>query len=300
MNKDQSGLGAIRRLIGPREPKPGFRVETTVELSESSVTAPVVDKQSGLGAEPPGGEVMAAAQASEPIALENDWIGSHCYLFDAKSFRSIETLQSRSLVEMTSSFLREGVTGFGCSPSIWFDALWYSKRVDQTGGALVNSFDSVRHFLSVGSELGLAPSAYFDYAFYVARYRAVRERLKQGLVANALEDYIYFGAGQGLSPNPWFEEKWYRSAYSDVEPSVRTSGYLSGFHHYLLVGRAELRNPGPRFSDQRYRDAHADVAEAVTRGEFQCGFDHWLLHGFGEGRDRGNEKVGSTSLNWAG
>jgi GT2 family glycosyltransferase/glycosyltransferase involved in cell wall biosynthesis len=122
----------------------------------------------------------------------------------------------------------------GRRPMPLFDPDYYREQ----GPGFTSSVSSLLHYVWVGCHRDLAPSGWFDSAFYLQQNRDV---MFSGI--NPLLHYLRWGALEGRSPSREFDSRFYLNMYPDVAESG-----INPLVHYVLNGRLEGRSFRPEES----------------------------------------------------
>jgi hypothetical protein len=101
---------------------------------------------------------------------------------------------------------------------------------------------------------------YFDEAWYLIKYRDIREAVEKGMVASARHHYVRFGFYEHRLPYKIeIHEAWYLETNPDVKTAVEKGHIESGQAHFEAAGFREGRLPYPNFT---LRTAIVDAAVA--------------------------------------
>ena len=85
--------------------------------------------------------------------------------------------------------------------------------------------------------------------WYLSAYPQVRQEIREGKAANALDHYLKIGRYRGLIPvAPDFDEAWYLARYPDVRAAIKSGRVGSAMEHYVWFGAREGRPPSPAFA----------------------------------------------------
>ncbi|MBE7211473.1 MAG: glycosyltransferase, partial [Gluconacetobacter diazotrophicus] len=118
-------------------------------------------------------------------------------------------------------------------------------------------------------------SWYFDPAWYLAAYPAVREAIAAGHWNSALHHYLANPEPTRFEPNPFFSEQYYAAEYADVRDALASGNFRNGYTHFLRHGAAERRRPHPDVDLERHF-ARPGTRLAMQRGGFADSFAHFV------------------------
>lgn len=102
--------------------------------------------------------------------------------------------------------------------------------------------DPVTHFIDTGSALRRAPHPLFDAEYYYRRYLADTHPK-----AEPLFHYLAEGWKRGYQPHPLFWPRWYAARYLKDH-----AGDIDPFQHFLTEGWRQQCNPNPLFDVKHY------------------------------------------------
>ena len=148
--------------------------------------------------------------------------------------------------EEVEAFLLSGV----------FDEQWY---INEYADVRLSNINPARHYLSIGKNLGRAPSggqakaaprnltgvdpyvydviaSSFNADFYLSSYPDIRDA-----GVDPVWHYAVFGWMEGRDPSLTFSTRYYLETY----PDIRDAG-INPFYHFLVSGKAEGREPKHR------------------------------------------------------
>lgn len=143
------------------------------------------------------------------------------------------------------------------------------------------------HFLAcLGSGMDeLAPSIYFDPAWYVERHPAAKAEILRGQYVAAIHHYLTNATPELFDPVPHFSERFYRQRYPDIDAAVAAGMYRNGYQQFVQHGCFELRQPAAEIDLAYYRDMHRPVRDALNAGLLRDAFAHLRLIGLAGGLD---------------
>jgi glycosyltransferase involved in cell wall biosynthesis len=148
----------------------------------------------------------------------------------AKAQENLARLNSLSASPMTMEHY-EFLT-YLFSPAYYSDIVGLPRR----------SQDEIfEHFLGVGLSTGLAPSPFFDPAYYRQLLQSPPEN--EPLIFH----WLRIGRLNQIVPTPWFDAEFYKRTYSDVA----SSGMFS-FEHFMRHGLKEGRLPTDWFNSASF------------------------------------------------
>lgn len=233
-----------------------------------------------------------AASNMDALELEWDPFAHYCAIgwqqernpsrdFDAKWYLSHYSLAGK---DPLLHYLSEG-RGIGFfkneNEKISFEAIQESSLFDENfyiksapnasgypGGALM-------HYMHIGENEGLSPSAYFDSKFYLAQYPDIS-------AGNALSHYCLFGWKEDRQPSAEFDAFWYRKKYMEgIEENP--------IFHYMNIGLAAGYARSQLESDIRRLRGSENFDPDYYMGKYPDidGHDpvvHYLQHGWKENR----------------
>lgn len=148
-----------------------------------------------------------------------------------------------------------------------FDEPWYVRRNPEV---VLEGWDPLWHWITVGWTQGLDPHPLFDVDWYAARNPEV-----DAAAVHPLEHFMRSGAREGRQPHPLFDPGWYcqQSGLTGKEAA-------NPLVHYLRQPEDRRGSPHPLFASSWYRARNPDVVRAGADPLI-----HYLDHGVAEGRD---------------
>ena len=167
-----------------------------------------------------------------------------------------------------------------------FDGQYYHARAVEAGvdGAQVDLHGPYVHFLNRlgGDEEELAPSVYFDPAWYVEHYPGAKAQIARGRFIAALAHYLTCDAAENFDPLPQFSEVFYRTRHPDIAAAIEQGFYRSAYQQFVQFGAFELRQPRAEIDLVYYRDMNERVRNDLNAGEVRDAFAHLRLVGLAE------------------
>jgi GT2 family glycosyltransferase len=164
-----------------------------------------------------------------------------------------------------------------------FDPALYRAAVGHEPGALarIEAVGAWHHFIDRiwFERRDAATSPWFDPDWYLARTPSAAQRLRRGISACALHDYLAFGVAAGASPVPQFDEGFYLGTNPDAAEAVRAGQAGSGYDHFLRIGMRENRQPAAHIDLRRYHATSAAARIAIATGAARDAFTHLVLSG---------------------
>jgi len=141
------------------------------------------------------------------------------------------------------------------------------------------------HFLYrlASGEEELAPSVYFDPAWYLERHPAARAEIARGRYHAAIHHYLTNESASHFDPVPEFSEIFYRRRHPDIAAAIDTGAYRCGYQQFVQHGAFELRQPSSEIDLVYYRDVNERVRNDLNAGAVRDAFAHLRLIGLGEG-----------------
>jgi GT2 family glycosyltransferase len=167
-----------------------------------------------------------------------------------------------------------------------FDAMFYRERAIEAGvaAAEIDAVGAYVHFLGrLGVEEELAPSIYFDPAWYVERHPGAKAEIARGRYSCAIEHYLTSEGTENLDPVPQFSEGFYRRRHPDIAAAIEAGMYRSAYQQFVQYGAFELRQPCAEIDLVYYRDMNERVRNDLNSGAVRDAFAHLRLVGLKEG-----------------
>jgi O-antigen biosynthesis protein len=170
-----------------------------------------------------------------------------------------------------------------------FDAPYY-RALALAAGVAEGEIDGPGpyvHFLAcLGSGMDeLAPSIYFDPAWYVEHHPAAKAEILRGRHVAAIHHYLTNKAPDAFDPVPQFSERFYRRHYPDIDAAIKAGMYRNAYQQFVQHGCFELRQPSAEIDLAYYRDMHRPVRDALNAGQVRDSFAHLRMIGLVEGLD---------------
>ncbi len=167
-----------------------------------------------------------------------------------------------------------------------FDGQYYRARAVEAGedGAVVDMHGPYVHFLNrlATGEDELAPSIYFDPAWYVERHPGAKAQIARGRFGAAIAHYLTCEAAQHFDPVPQFSEAFYRNRHPDIAAAIEQGFYRSAYQQFVQYGAFELRQPCAEVDLVFYRDMNERVRNDLNAGVVRDAFAHLRLVGLHE------------------
>ena len=239
--------------------------------------------------------VTVAVQAGEAESAFDAYcrggfsVRSPHWLFDEAYYRwryadiSGPALEQAELANGYDHFLRHGNFEHRIG-HLFFDGALYSGELEPEGAAQAQAQGPFLHYLRRIRARVPEPrtTAYFDPAWYVARYPLVAEALAAGTWQCALQHYLCNTTPTAFDPLPDFSEQYYLTHNPDLQAAIQRGELRNGYVHFLHHGVSELRAPGPTI-DLRYYAAHDTVRADLEQRRAPDAFWHWLRIGGRQG-----------------
>ncbi|MBU6448371.1 MAG: glycosyltransferase [Rhodospirillales bacterium] len=170
-----------------------------------------------------------------------------------------------------------------------FDASFYRAQALAAGVAEgeIDGPGPYVHFLAcLGSGRDeLAPSIYFDPAWYVENHPAAKAEILRGQYVAAIHHYLTNATPELFDPVPHFSERFYMQRYPDLAAAARLGMYRNGYQQFVQHGCFELRQPAAEIDLAYYKDMHRPVRDALNAGQMRDAFAHLRMIGLAEGLD---------------
>ena len=168
-----------------------------------------------------------------------------------------------------------------------FDGLFYRERAIEAGvaAAEIDGPGPYVHFLArlgTGAD-ELAPSLYFDPAWYVEHHPDAKAEILRGRFCAAMHHYLTNDAPAHFDPVPQFSESFYRRRHPDIEAAIEAGLYRNAYQQFVQYGCFELRQPSPDIDLAYYRDLHERVRNDINAGAVRDAFAHLRLIGLAQG-----------------
>ncbi|HQT46816.1 MAG: glycosyl transferase family 2 [Acidocella sp. 20-63-7] len=168
-----------------------------------------------------------------------------------------------------------------------FDSTYYRAQVQETGVpeealAAIGPYVHYLHRLGSGEE-ELAPSIYFDPAWYVEHHPGAKADIARGRYACAIHHYLTSAGSEYLDPVAQFSESFYRRRHPDIAVAIENGLYRSGYQQFIQYGTFELRQPAAGIDLAYYRDMNEAVRNALNSGAMRDAFAHLRAIGLKDG-----------------
>ncbi len=168
-----------------------------------------------------------------------------------------------------------------------FDAPYYracALAAGVTEGEIDGPGPYVHYLSCLGSGTDeLAPSIYFDPAWYVERHPAAKTEILRGRYVAAIQHYLTNQTPDLFDPVPHFSERFYRQRYPDIAAAIQAGMYRNAYQQFVQHGCFELRQPAAEIDLAYYRDMHRAVRDDLNAGQVRDAFAHLRLVGLVEG-----------------
>jgi O-antigen biosynthesis protein len=168
-----------------------------------------------------------------------------------------------------------------------FDGAYYRAQALAAGMAEAE-IDAPGPFVHFLTRLGagfdeLAPSVYFDPAWYVTHHPGARAEVLRGRFSSAIHHYLTNERPADFDPVPQFSERFYRRRHPDIAAAIEAGLYRNAYQQFVQYGCFELRQPGPDIDLAYYRDMNEQVRNDLNAGVTRDAFAHLRLVGLREG-----------------
>ncbi len=213
------------------------------------------------------------------------WLFDDALYADLYEDMTLENLDQHGCYGRYDHYLRSGQRERRMGHFL-FDAQYYRAGGIDAGvdGAEVDSHGPYVHFLNRlgGGEEELAPSVYFDPAWYVEHYPGAKAEIARGRYGSAIQHYLTSEAAEHLDPVPQFSEGFYRKRHPDIAAAIEQGVYRSAYQQFVQYGAFELRQPALGIDLVYYRDMNERVRNDLNAGEVRDAFAHLRLVGLAE------------------
>ena len=212
------------------------------------------------------------------------WLFDDALYADLYEDMTLEILDAHGCYGRYDHYLRSGQRERRMGHFL-FDGMFYRERAIEAG-AQPDEIDGPGpyvHFLATldgGDEL--APSVYFDPAWYVEHHPGAKADILRGRYSCAIQHYLTNEAPEGFDPVPHFSERFYRRRYPDIAASIEAGLYRNAYQQFVQYGCFELRQPSPDIDLAYYRDMHERVRNDLNAGAVRDAFAHLRLVGLRE------------------
>jgi GT2 family glycosyltransferase/glycosyltransferase involved in cell wall biosynthesis len=213
-------------------------------------------------------------------ALSPHWLFDDALYAGLYEDMTLEVLDAHGCYGRYDHFLRSGQRERRMGHYL-FDGPYYREQV----GEEADGPGPYTHFLSrLGSGADeLAPSPYFDPAWYVEHHPGAKADLARGKYVAAIHHYLTNPAPEGFDPVPQFSESFYRRRYPDIAAAVEAGLYRNAYQQFVQYGCFELRQPSPDIDLAYYRDANERVRNDLNAGVVRDAFAHLRVVGLAAG-----------------
>lgn len=257
--------------------------------------SPLFDEAYYLASNPDVAALVRAGQYASGFDhyCQHGWRGvSPHWLFDDALYAelyddmSLENLELHGCCGRYDHYLRSGQREARVGHYL-FDAPYYRDQA-LAASCTIEEIDGPGpyvHFLAcLGSGRDeLAPSIYFDPAWYVEQHPAAKQAILRGDYLAALHHYLTNDTSEMFDPVPQFSERFYRQRYPDIDAAIAAGLYRNAYQQFVQHGCFELRQPSAEIDLAYYRDMHRSVRDALNAGLFRDAFAHFRRAGLAEG-----------------
>ena len=88
----------------------------------------------------------------------------------------------------------------------------------------------------------LAPSIYFDPAWYVEHHPAAKAEILRGRYVAAIHHYLTSQTPDLFDPVPHFSERFYRQRYPDIAAAITAGMYRNAYQQFVQHGCFSFAN----------------------------------------------------------
>ncbi len=167
-----------------------------------------------------------------------------------------------------------------------FDGGFYRRAALAAGGA-ASELDGSGPYVHFLTRLGaaheeLAPSVYFDPAWYAQHHPSAKAEILRGRYCAAIHHYLTNEQPENYDPVPQFSEKFYRRRYPDIAAAIEAGLYRNAYQQFVQYGCFELRCPCPDVDLAYYRDMNELVRNDLNAGSVRDAFAHLRLVGLSQ------------------
>ncbi|HET8997373.1 MAG TPA: glycosyltransferase, partial [Acetobacteraceae bacterium] len=240
-------------------------------------------------------DVAAAIRAGEVMSAFDSYCRggfrtrSPHWLFDEGYYRrrypdiTDAALENAELANGYDHFLRHGNLEQRIG-HLFFNPGLYCADLEPDGAERARTQGPFLHYLRRIRARAPEPrtTAYFDPAWYLARYKEVAEAIAAGTWMCALQHYLCNDTPTAFDPLPDFSEPYYLTHNHDLAPAIGRGDLRNGYMHFLLFGARELRAPSPAI-DLHYYARQEPVRADLEQGLAPDAFWHWLRIGRSKG-----------------
>jgi len=213
------------------------------------------------------------------------WLFDDALYADLYEDMTLETLDMHQCFGRYDHYLKSGQRERRMGHFL-FDGMYYRERALEAGLApeTVDGPGPYVHFLSRlgGGAEELAPSVYFDPAWYVEHHPGAKAGVLRGRFCAAIHHYLTNDSPGHFDPVPQFSESFYRRRHRDIEAAIEAGLYRNGYLQFVQYGCFELRQPSPDVDLAYYRDMNERVRNDINAGMVRDAFAHLRLVGLRE------------------
>ncbi|MDE8346420.1 MAG: glycosyltransferase [Acidocella sp.] len=213
------------------------------------------------------------------------WLFDDALYADLYEDMTLETLDAHGCFGRYDHYLKSGQREQRMGQFL-FDGVFYRAMALAQGvaAARIDEAGPYVHCLNrlYSGEDELAPSIYFDPAWYIEHYPAAKAEIARGRYSSAIHHYLTSPAPEHLDPVPQFREAFYRQRYPDIAAAVAAGMYRSGYQQFVQYGAFELRQPCAEIDLVYYRDMNERVRNDLNTGDVRDAFAHLRMIGLRE------------------
>lgn len=192
---------------------------------------------------------------------------------------SLEVVQAAGFLNCYDHYIRRGSLQGRIAHRL-FDPAYYRAQLAAADAEGIERLGPFRHFLFRIDANKTEPRAsiYFDPAWYVERYPAVKAEIGTTWQC-ALHHYLTNPTPTEFDPLPEFSEESYLRHYQDVATTIADGGLRNGYWHFVNNGVLELRTPSDIVDLKSYVSSHPSVTVDLQAGRARDAFAHMLTIG---------------------
>jgi GT2 family glycosyltransferase len=213
------------------------------------------------------------------------WLFDDALYADLYEDMTLETLDLHGCFGRYDHYLKSGQRERRMGHFL-FDGMYYRERAVEVGltPEEIDGLGPYVHFLSRlgGGAEELAPSVYFDPAWYVEHHPGAKAEVLRGRFCAAIHHYLTNNMPAHFAPVPQFSESFYRRRHKDIEAAIEGGLYRNAYQQFVQYGCFELRQPSPDIDLAYYRDMNERVRNDVNSGTVRDAFAHLRLVGLRE------------------
>jgi len=150
-------------------------------------------------------------------------------------------------------FFESGISQ-GFSPSPFFDADHYSRKVKKMQQIEVDRTEAAWDWVVRGIDHRIVPTPFFDEQFYLDANEDVSSTQGWGF-----EHYLLNGLFENRAPNDWFHPNWYAKTY------LAGNQFLKPAYHYALLGISRNSYPSSHFEGLFRKTIVLEKADALLK-----------------------------------